>query len=65
MKKLILCVLATLTTYALLYAIWSFAHWNFNPRTWEMGSRICYCFLASASAAFANMGVIFYEPKKN
>jgi hypothetical protein len=64
MKKLILCVLATLAIYALLYAIWSFAHWELNPKDWEMGSRVCYCFFATAASAFANMGVMFYEPKK-
>lgn len=64
MKKLILCMLATIAIYALLYAIWSFAHWNFNPKDWEMGSRVCYCFLSTAASSFANMGIILHDEKK-
>ena len=64
MEKLILCVLATLAICALLYAIWSFAHWNFNPKDWEMGSRVCYCFLLIAASSFANMGIILHDEKK-
>ena len=64
MKKLILCVLATLAINALLYAIWSFAHWELNPKDWEMGSRVCYCFLSTAACSFANMGIILHDEKK-
>ena len=64
MKKLILCVLATLAIYALLYAIWSFAHWELNPKYWEISSRVCYCFLSTAACSFANMGIILHDEKK-
>ena len=64
MKKLILCVLATLAIYALLYAIWSFAHWELNPKDWEMGSRVFYCFLSTAACSYANMGIILHDEKK-
>ena len=64
MKKLILSVLATIAIYALLYAIWSFAHWELNPKDWEMCSRVCYCFLATAACSFANMGIVLHDEKK-
>ena len=64
MKKLILSVLATIAIYALLYAIWSFAHWELNPKDWEMGSRVCYCFLSIAASSFANMGILLHDEKK-
>lgn len=65
MKKLILSVLATLAIYALLYVIWSFAHWNFNPKDWEMGSRVFYCFISTAASVFANMGIVLQDDKKS
>lgn len=65
MKKVILCVLATLAIYALLYAMWSFVHCNFNLKDWGIGSRVLYCFLAAAASSFANMGIIFHDEKKS
>lgn len=64
MKKLILCVLVTLFVYSLVYAIWSFAHWELNPKDWEMGSRVCYCFMSTAVCSFANMGIILHTDKE-
>lgn len=65
MKKLALSVFATFVIYALLYVTWSFAHWNFNPKDWEMGSRVLYCFISTAAATFANMGIVIHDDKKN
>mgnify|MGYP003444496369 CR=1 len=65
MKKLILCVLATIAIYAILYGLFAFVHMDFNPNEWRIDTRVFYCFFATAVSVFANMGIILYDEKKS
>lgn len=44
MKKLIQALSIFLTVWIVLFAIWAFVQWDFNPSRWTADARFFYAF---------------------
>lgn len=63
MRKIVLSIICVIAEALILYVIWSFALWDFNPAEWGEGSRVVVSFIWFAVAVFSTLGIITHDKK--